>query len=126
MLKKLLVLLIIIGIGTGIAALVFAERIPDETSRETVLAIRSQVLGTTDVASSGLKSTILNQLTSRTSEATGSYGVVVGDKEIYVEDILMDVTKDIQKLPQEQYQVLQQRMCADLIEQAKKEACNME
>jgi hypothetical protein len=58
-------------------------------------------------------------------EASGSFKLVVGTNEIYLDDVVKQVLQQLQTLPKEQYQALQTQMCTDLVKQAEAKTCTM-
>lgn len=112
LLGKALVLVLLLA---SAAVLWNPELVPDEAQREKVKAMRDIALSLTQDGQGRVEE--YAQPLSQIHQMTQSIpkGVVLGDQEVYVEDVVMTVAGELEKLPVEQFQQFRATLCADLV-----------
>lgn len=122
--KRLLIKLIIFSVlGTISYALYNPNIIKDPVNRQKVLDARETV---SQLNQNGQQK--LTELIPQAKKLTGEdgllsqKGLVLGDKEIFIDDLVKDVTKSLETLPSTQLTNFKADFCADVINLAVKQA----
>jgi hypothetical protein len=112
---KLVIFVLIVGSGV---AMWQPELVKDEKQREQVLVAREKLLGFTNQSETIMteKAQVLGAFSSAKDRLPKE--VVIGDQEIYVDDVIQSFAAELETLPVEQFQRFKVSFCADLVASA--------
>jgi len=117
--KRFLKLLILTILGGGGYIFSNPNVIPDPQQREQVLNAKDYLLHLNDRAQASLVDALpqTQQITSHASQLSQN-GVVLGDQEINVEEVIRQAAQSLENIPQNQLQRFKTDFCADVIQNA--------
>lgn len=113
--KLIIKLVLFVILGASLAVLYQPELIQDEASRARVVGIRTTMEEGLNTSNQQLVKILAPAQNLSQTMSTLPKGVVLGEREVYLEDAVGAVTSQLETLPTDHYQRFKSSFCADVV-----------